>query len=359
MGSFLANISNSISPTAQALFNELWTAYIAPLDFHDLIISFVGVSAVIISVHLLLEMVRDLKQTTKQKMKSKCLGVRRDFSTEVEKTRKVHVPDLDAALAEDLQFEETLLASLFTAPTINDASSSVLALLSTASTVNDASSSVQGGPFPKSFCEICLEDKGKWQMIEHDECSHSFCSECMSKHIIARVEANMVEVICPGINCRALLNASDYQHLVPKETLVRWDEAVCKSMYVDSQKLYCPFRDCSSMLVNDTGEDMGKSTCPLCKRSFCAACQVPWHPEFTCKEFKKLNTQKKKEDAMVMTLAKKKHWQKCPKCKMLVEKSEGCIHMTCRCKHQFCYRCGEKWSSTHGACQFHPIRTAQ
>nr|GLL18320.1 probable E3 ubiquitin-protein ligase RNF217 isoform X1 [Ipomoea trifida] len=355
MGSFVANISNSISPTAQALFNDLWTAYIAPLNFHGLIISVVGVLAVIIVVHLLLVMVRDLKQMTKLKMKSKWLGVRRDFSTEVEKSRMVHVPDLDAALAEELQFQEALLVSLFTAPTVNqasssefaslstaltlnEASSSELALLSTALTLNEASSSVQGEPFPKSFCEICLEDKGKWQMIEHDECSHSFCSECMSKHIIARVEANMLEVNCPGINCRSLLNASHYRHLVPKETLVRWDEAVCKSMYVDSQKLYCPYRDCSAMLVNDTGEAMGKSTCPLCKRSFCAACQVPWHSEFTCKKFKKLNTQKKKEDAMVMTLAKKKHWQKCPQCKMLVEKSEGCIHMTCRCNHQFCYR---------------------
>ncbi|XP_031119433.1 E3 ubiquitin-protein ligase ARIH2-like isoform X2 [Ipomoea triloba] len=403
MGSCLANISNSISPTAQALFDELCTAYIAPLDFPDLIISLVGVSAAIIAVHLLLEMVRDLKQMTKQKTKSKWLGVRRDFSTEVEKSRTVHVPDLDAALAEELQFQEALLVSLFTAPTVNEASSSEfaslstaltlneassselallstalnlneassselallstalnlneassseLALLSTALTLNDASSSVQGEPFPKSFCEICLEDKGKWQMIEHEGCSHSFCSECMSKHIIARVEANMLEVNCPGINCRSLLNASHYRHLVPKETLVRWDEAVCKSMYVDSQKLYCPYRDCSAMLVNDTGEAMGKSTCPLCKRSFCAACQVPWHSEFTCKKFKKLNTQKKKEDAMVMTLAKKKHWQKCPQCKMLVEKSEGCIHMTCRCNHQFCYRCGRKWSSTHEACYF-------
>nr|GMC54405.1 probable E3 ubiquitin-protein ligase RNF217 [Ipomoea batatas]GMC55132.1 probable E3 ubiquitin-protein ligase RNF217 [Ipomoea batatas] len=359
MGSCLANISNSISPTAQALFDELCTAYIAPLDFPDLIISLVGVSAAIIAVHLLIEMVRDLKQMTKQKTKSKWLGVRRDFSTEVEKSRMVHVPDLDAALAEELQLEEALLVSLFTDTTVNEASSSVLAFLSTASTVSEASSSVQGEPFPKSSCEICLEDKGEWQMIEHEGCSNSFCSECMSKHIIARVEANMLEVNCPGINCRALLNASDYRHLVPKEILVRWDEAVCKSMYVDSQKLYCPYRDCSTMLVNDTGEALGNSTCPSCKRSFCAECQVPWHPEFTCQEFKMLNTEKKNEDALVMTLAKKKQWQKCPKCKMLVEKSEGCLHMTCRCKHQFCYRCGKEWSSTHGACQFQPIRTTQ
>lgn len=81
MGSFAANITNSISPTAQALFDELWIAFIAPLDFPDVIISVVAVSAAIIAVHLLLDMVRDLKQMTNQKKKNEYLGVRRDFST--------------------------------------------------------------------------------------------------------------------------------------------------------------------------------------------------------------------------------------------------------------------------------------
>ena len=33
--------------------------------------------------------------------------------------------------------------------------------------------------------------------------------------------------------------------------------------------------------------------------------------------------------------------QKCPKCKILIQKSSGCDHMHCpRCKNDFCYRCG-------------------
>ncbi|KAL0322941.1 UNVERIFIED_CONTAM: putative E3 ubiquitin-protein ligase [Sesamum angustifolium] len=58
-----------------------------------------------------------------------------------------------------------------------------------------------------------------------------------------------------------------------------------------------------------------------------------------------------KDDKIVKQLAKKKNWQKCPKCKIYVEKTEGCVHMTCRCKYEFCYRCGAKWSDSHGNCR--------
>ena len=35
--------------------------------------------------------------------------------------------------------------------------------------------------------------------------------------------------------------------------------------------------------------------------------------------------------------------QSCPGCNMLVERSSGCDHMTCRCRQEFCFGCGEPW----------------
>lgn len=32
---------------------------------------------------------------------------------------------------------------------------------------------------------------------------------------------------------------------------------------------------------------------------------------------------------------------------MVLEKTEGCNHMTCKCGHQFCYLCGERWHPDH------------
>ena len=40
-----------------------------------------------------------------------------------------------------------------------------------------------------------------------------------------------------------------------------------------------------------------------------------------------------------------KNLQVCKKCGTVVERAEGCLHMTCRCKHQFCYACGSDWNT--------------
>lgn len=38
-------------------------------------------------------------------------------------------------------------------------------------------------------------------------------------------------------------------------------------------------------------------------------------------------------------------YKQCPNCKFWVSKNEGCDHMTCRCKYEFCYKCGGKYKA--------------
>lgn len=255
------------------------------------------------------------------------------------------VVDRDAEYAEELQLQEALVASLYTGESSNYAALSAQGLLSETEMLKLEK---EGDDQLNNFCEICLDNKESWEMFQNDSCSHSFCYECTSKHIMARISQKAKVIGCPGVSCGAAFDVNACRFMIPKEARIKWDESVCQSMILDSQKLHCPFRDCSALLVNDSGVSIEEIKCPLCKRSFCAACRVPWHPEFTCKEFQKLNGKKggKGED-MVKTLAKKKNWQKCPNCKIYVEKTEGCIHMTCRCEYQFCYRCGAKWTGAH------------
>ncbi|KAG7275638.1 hypothetical protein CRUP_021965, partial [Coryphaenoides rupestris] len=36
--------------------------------------------------------------------------------------------------------------------------------------------------------------------------------------------------------------------------------------------------------------------------------------------------------------------QKCPRCKIHIQRTEGCDHMTCtKCNTNFCYRCGDRY----------------
>ncbi|WJX59994.1 hypothetical protein P8452_45250 [Trifolium repens] len=48
---------------------------------------------------------------------------------------------------------------------------------------------------------------------------------------------------------------------------------------------YCPFKNCSFLLVNDGDVGVTSAECPACHRLFCAQCKVPWHGGINCQEF--------------------------------------------------------------------------
>lgn len=50
----------------------------------------------------------------------------------------------------------------------------------------------------------------------------------------------------------------------------------------------------------------------------------------------------------VLKMGEKSGWRRCYKCRTLVELTQGCTHVTCRCKAQFCYVCGGIWDATLG-----------
>ncbi|XP_052181104.1 E3 ubiquitin-protein ligase RSL1-like [Diospyros lotus] len=203
------------------------------------------------------------------------------------------------------------------------------------------------------FCEICAEKKEPQEMFRIDSCAHSFCSNCISRHVAAKIRENATAVRCPAVDCGTLLELETCRLRISAQVVARWDELLCESVIPAAKKFYCPFKDCSALLLNDGDGVVRQSECPICHRLFCAQCAVPWHGEIACEEFQGLNQDERgREDLMMRELAKSKGWKRCPQCKYYVEKTEGCLHMTCRCRFQFCYACGATWSQIHGAeCQ--------
>ncbi|KAF8332112.1 uncharacterized protein EI90DRAFT_925993 [Cantharellus anzutake] len=55
---------------------------------------------------------------------------------------------------------------------------------------------------------------------------------------------------------------------------------------------------------------------------------------------------------MLFKTARVQLWRRCPGCKIVIELKDGCRHIICRCKTQFCYRCGALWSD--GKCSRTP-----
>ncbi|XP_061373994.1 uncharacterized protein LOC133316278 [Gastrolobium bilobum] len=208
------------------------------------------------------------------------------------------------------------------------------------------------GQRSKFLCSICFDSKAEYDLFRGGECNHPFCTDCISKHVATQIQQNILNVHCPNPNCSMELKPQHLQTLLPKEVIDRWESARYESSIAGWQKTYCPFKDCSVLLVND-GEVVIQSECPFCHRLFCAQCKVPWHARMNCNEFQKLKNGKRDNDLdrKFLELAKGKMWQKCPKCYMYVQRRSGCEHMTCRCGCHFCYQCGENWKFGHLCCR--------
>ncbi|XP_058079253.1 E3 ubiquitin-protein ligase RSL1-like [Magnolia sinica] len=201
-----------------------------------------------------------------------------------------------------------------------------------------------------SFCNICTDLKDPHEMFVNKNCSHVFCNNCISKHIAVKIQESIAMVLCPGFECKGVLEPDLCRPIIPTQVFDRWEAALSESMVLGSQRFYCPFKDCSVLLIDDGGDVVTQSECPNCRRLFCAQCKVTWHSGVSCEEYKGLNEDEKgRDDLMVMEVAKSKQWKRCSRCKFYVEKTEGCVHMTCRCGFQFCYQCGSDWSN-HTSC---------
>ncbi|KAF5932634.1 hypothetical protein HYC85_028805 [Camellia sinensis] len=232
-------------------------------------------------------------------------------------------PISDSKYAEELQFQEALMSSVIASK------SSVPPLMM----IEEKAKAEEVGESSHGFCEICVEKKEADEMFRIDTCSHSFCSDCISKHVTMKIQDHITVVSCPTWDCSGVLQLDDCRPRMSRDVIERWDEVLCESMIPASEKFYCPFKDCSFMLVNDNGEEVIRECeCPKCHRLFCAQCYVPWHSGIECEEFQRLNEDERgREDLMVRELAKSSSWMRCPHCKFYVEKTEGCLHMTCRC----------------------------
>ncbi|KAM3306771.1 E3 ubiquitin-protein ligase RSL1-like [Capsicum chacoense] len=194
------------------------------------------------------------------------------------------------------------------------------------------------------MCDICADEKfTSTDMFKIMGCSHSYCKNCIAKYISSKLQENISRILCPVTTCTGELEPQSCGSILPYDVFVKWGDALCESMILVAEKFYCPFKDCSALLIDEcAGENMviDQSECPECRKLFCAKCKVPWHSGFVCEEFDKLNNDEREvEGLQLMKLAKSQGWQRCPSCMMYVEKSEGCLHMICRCGCEFCYNC--------------------
>jgi len=186
--------------------------------------------------------------------------------------------------------------------------------------------------------------------------NHAYCLSCFETFITGKLNDSLAGKQIFPIRCPACSPA--FQWTLPDETI---RAAISPKIFSDwttqrfldeIPKMYCPNPRCSEVIaLPEEHCFIADSNCPRCKTSICVGCRTVSHPKLSCSLWQRspLNPAiSNPADLSLRRLAKRKHWRRCSKCRIVVERTEGCGHMTCRCGHQFCHLCGSDW--TYSGC---------
>eukprot|EP01090_Pellita_catalonica_P006992 TRINITY_DN1745_c0_g1_i2.p1 TRINITY_DN1745_c0_g1~~TRINITY_DN1745_c0_g1_i2.p1 ORF type:complete len:560 (+),score=88.12 TRINITY_DN1745_c0_g1_i2:95-1774(+) len=227
-------------------------------------------------------------------------------------------------------------------------------------------------------CSICCCDATAAEMYIIDKCFHRFCRDCMEGYLTSKIRSKdfseayetttatkakgyidikrikVVGILCPERGCETILEYQEVKHLLDERTFTQYDTFL-RDREIDKDKnmMWCRTPGCgNAMVLNKAMYPM--YICYKCLGSWCLACDIPWHGDLTCKQWKDfLALEKHKKDYDVKDFVMfqrwlKNHAQECPNCKSAIEKNGGCNHMTCaNCGHEFCWLCLARYTHSH------------
>lgn len=199
------------------------------------------------------------------------------------------------------------------------------------------------GPEITEECLVCFDTM---KLRKRLCCDFAVCDECMEKYLMYEVERGVVKIECINGTCDSYVHRDEILGRLPLTMKEKYYRFLVDANQDPNIKT-CP--RCSHVynrIEKGVLENHGKYgimvECPDCKLGWCFECQAPWHTNVKCKDFQR-------GDDLLKLWAKEQHFghqnaQKCPRCKIFIERKGGCDHMVCtKCNTSFCYRCGDRF----------------
>ncbi len=185
-----------------------------------------------------------------------------------------------------------------------------------------------------SECVSCFDELPTGEVTSLS-CKHGYCRTCFVKLITTAMqnESSFPPKCClTEIKLPAILHAlNTEQREMYKLKAAEWAQPA-------GSRWYCPKPECAKWIA-PSGILRSRSSgqrCPHCRTKICGMCRGLAHDQVTeCPQDFGLNA--------TLDAAEREGWQRCYRCRSLVEKTIGCRHITCKCKAEFCYTCGSRW----------------
>lgn len=182
-------------------------------------------------------------------------------------------------------------------------------------------------------CTVCRDSENASQMTMLP-CKHGYHPSCLANAFQHSLAGGMLFICCNKEPVPIGLAAA---HLSAQFVTNYEAKTVEQST---PNPIYCAKPGCAAFVppINLKGP---MATCQKCGFVTCSLCKNPEH-----KGICPLDQDGKK----LLKLANSRNWTQCQRCKAMIERYEGCLHMTCTCKHEFCYSCGGIWAKCGGRC---------
>ena len=200
----------------------------------------------------------------------------------------------------------------------------------------------------KANCPICYDE------VSHPEqlgCGHIYCSGCLSRYLASAPETKTFPLVCLGDEtaCKMPISLPLIRRFMTPQAFQALVEAAFR-LYLEqhSQELrYCTTPDCQQIYRHSPETRI--LHCPSCFSSICSACEEEAHEGLTCQERRDQKNTSLQDRLFNEWSVRHGNLKRCPQCRNVIEKNNGCDHMACRCGASFGWSSAERYYSNSGS----------
>lgn len=162
----------------------------------------------------------------------------------------------------------------------------------------------------RPVCNACMARYSEDELVQ-TSCTHRYCSECLKLFF---TRAMKDDTLYPPKCCTANISLRLASERLSKSFVRRYK---AKRLELKTRnKTYCHRPACSNFIAPHSIHN-GHACCQRCGFITCAYCKSAWHWG-RCSE---------EDGTGFFEFVKATEWKRCPECKRMVEKNDGCNHI--------------------------------